>query len=248
MRCCSAPYRWRHSSPDSDDDGPLASVADTDAKRRLTGSTLAKHRKPRHAIRDWLLWCGAAMLAGLGGALAGRFATEDDLLQLHRSLETTASRLGDVPLLQDYGAMIALFVAGLVAGWLPAWWWASRRAKWQPLLLVDHRRPDMSLASLLVHLRQHAAGSEPEAVRLIVEAANQGTLSVWRRNASNAVRRMPRRLIEVALLRQGAGAGAVPVEQAAGDLLFFRAEVGALWPEAPLLAFPTRIAVRARNR
>jgi len=92
---------------------------------------------------------------------------------------------------------VAIFGAGLVAGWALAVAGLHSRLRRQSLVLIDHRRPDMPLRAGVQHICAVRGGaarvSEAAALALIYDAAQRGKLSIWQRASSDTMRRISAR-------------------------------------------------------
>ncbi len=166
--------------------------------------------------------------------------------QLWRAVDRIGADLGSLRPLQ-LGRAAVVFASGLGVGWLAATIWLGARMRRKSLLLVDPREPDMAFRDGVAHVSRHAPSprGEADAIALILGAARDGQLSLWRRTATNATLRIAptglRSKRWQAQLDQWRRSRMMPSEQ---DFLLRRAEVTSLWPARHTLETrPTRIGI-----
>lgn len=183
-------------------------------------------------------WIAASVIAGATIALASALLAGGLRLsgmRLTHRLEAITADVRNAADSQIGWAGIA-FAAGVALGWSMALAWLGDRLRRRSLLLVDERGPDMSFRHAVEYVRDRVGGERAGhrgAATLIVEAARNGTLSLWQKGPSNLVRRVSRRQIvrassQLAALAERMDAGQTMI--AAADMRLLRIEVERLWP------------------
>ena len=123
----------------------------------------------------------------------------------------------------------------LVAGWIGGTWRARSQLRKRSLLLVDPRGPDMPFMIGVRHVGDNAdrgtSGSrDADAAQLLLRAARDGRLSLWRHTRTDiAFRISPRQLRRI--MSSHPSEQPTPAQMGAlASLSLIRREVERLWP------------------
>jgi hypothetical protein len=191
----------------------------------------------------------------LASAIAVTYLYMDGLMsrvQLERAAGDALYRAGRAvgPLVRSPRALGAFaFFAGAGLGWASALWWMGSRLRHRPLLIADLRNANMPLLDGIRHVRLNAlppVKSDAAAMRLLLAEAEQGRLTLWRRAATDTLRRIPRRDIRAAAVQMTASGGTESWNTDSWrSLMLLNQEVERLWPRQRSMVINARALARS---
>jgi hypothetical protein len=189
--------------------------------------------------------CGAALVGSVifesgqlqGLSIARVLSTLDDL-----RISAVHSAL---PWLEASGLPTITGMAGLLAAWLARTRSSRRRLRRSSLLLVDARTPDMAFIDGIQHVCIHAGQGgthQLNAAKLLLTAARDGKLSLWRRAPSDMLHRVsPRHLRQITPVLQSSLISP-PDMLMRTHLYLMRSEIDRLWPSQAVVQALTLIS------